>query len=119
MFRALPLALAFVATLNAAPRLKDRTPAPDPEAARIEALKRKYDDLRRTAQPETRMYLAQCEQSALIFACRLDNLKAKQSEIVPSVEGELQKWIAVTPFAQDLYDIAVYDRSHRKPGPSK
>jgi len=96
----------------AAPRLKDRKPAPDPEEARIAALKAKYADLRARRDPAEGPKLDLAQVRLQIILLLLDDLgrqpaapRARQQR-----ERELEAEVQNDPILKDLYDIAMYDR---------
>jgi methionine synthase II (cobalamin-independent) len=96
---------------EAAPRLKDRKPAPDPEDARIAALKAKYDKIRSSGDPSEKTQLHVVEMHFHGTLAALDRLDAQPGAIDHQqnrraiVDGIRQR-----PTLRDLYDIAMYDR---------
>jgi len=96
----------------AAPRLKDRKPTPDPEEARIAALKAKYADLRARRDPVEGPKLDLARVRLQIILLLLDDLD-RQPAAQPTRqqrERELEAEARADPILKDLYDIAMYDR---------
>src|SRR3712207_3019723 len=108
MFRVL-LAVALLAVpALAAPRLKDRKPALDPEGARIAALKAKYDQIRKSGDKDEQAILALQERQVETLLQLLDRVKdAPDAQLkTRAIEDRMLQ----RPVMRDLYDIAVYDR---------
>jgi hypothetical protein len=96
----------------AAPRLKDRKPIPDPEEARIAALKAKYAAVRASGDPVEGPKLDLAKVRLQIIQLLLEDLARHQ--VAPAARQErvreLEAEIRADPILKDLYDIAVYDR---------
>lgn len=104
---------------SAAPRLKDRTPAPDPEEARISALRAKYADLRARGQPGDGPKLDLAKAKLQIFLLAFDHVDRQPANqpLRQEVERELAAELRADQILKDLYDIARYDR--KKAGDAK
>jgi hypothetical protein len=109
--RASLLLVLLTLPAEAAPRLNDRKPAPDPEDARIAALKAKYDKIRSSGDPAEKVQLSVVEMCLRQTLADLDRLDAQ-----PGAVDQQQKRRAIVdgirqrPTLRDLYDIAMYDR---------
>jgi hypothetical protein len=116
--RAFLLVVLLTLPVAAAPRLKDRKPAPDPEEARIAALKARYAEVRASGQKGENQKLDLAHVKLQIHWLVLDDL-ARQP-ITPEArrqrECELEREIRSDPMLGDLYDIAVYDRKKAADG---
>ena len=112
MRRAFLLVVFLAVPAGAAPQLKDRKPAADPEAARIAALKARYAAVRASGQRAENQKLDLAHLKLQVHWLLLDDLARQQ--ITPEArrqrECELEREIRADSMVQDLYDIAVYDR---------
>ena len=109
----LVLVLAVVALpADAAPQLRPRTSAT--EEARIEALRAKYDQVRKSgpAQLADQVELKRAEARLPIILRELDDIdRLPHSSSVPHERKQMRlRQIRANPILADLYDIAVYDR---------
>jgi hypothetical protein len=108
MFRVLLVLALLVVPVHAAPRLKDRKPALDPEGARIAALEAKYDHIRKSGDKDEQAILRNQEQQVQTLLQLLDRMKDApdaQLKVQVTVDRILQR-----PVMKDLYEIAVYER---------
>ena len=105
------LLAAFALSADAAPQLKPERPAPGTEAARIEALRAKYDAVRKAATPAELLELAVDEAAARRLAEDLAHMTKGDREM----ERAIVKNIGIEkPRVRDLYEIAAYDRDRKK-----
>jgi hypothetical protein len=111
MFRVLLVFALLAVPALAAPRLKDRKPAPDPEAARIAALKAKYDEIRKSGTREEQVLLDIRERNVQMVIQQLDRLEGPPGVGDPHARKQaLEDRIRQRPDMSDLYEIALYDR---------
>jgi hypothetical protein len=110
--RTILLVVLLTVPAGAAPRLKDRTPAPDAEEARIAALKAKYAAVAASGQPDEKQKLDLAKVKLQIIQLVFDDLARQPatSEARQERERELDKEIRADPILAELYDIAMYDR---------
>jgi hypothetical protein len=111
MFRVLLVVALLAVPAHGAPRLKDRKPVPDPEAARIAALRARYDQIQQSGTREERMNLARAKVRVLVAMGVLDDLARapglpNRDELRRAMEQEL----TADSIVQDLFDIATHDR---------
>jgi hypothetical protein len=112
MRRALLLLVLLTIPVDAAPQLKDRKPAPDPEEARIAALRTKYAAVRMSGQPADNRDLDLSSVKLQVILLTLDDLDRQQitAEARKARELELEREARSEPVLGDLYDIAMYDQ---------
>ena len=115
MFRTVLLLVTMAGAVRAAPQLKPLKPAHDPEGSRIAALQAKYDQLRRTADPDEQDRLANSAAlvGKLALILELTRVAGTPSEVV-GVEGTLNRYLDEDPARRDLYDIFMYERARKK-----
>jgi hypothetical protein len=117
MARTVLLLVVLAAPLPAAPRLKDRKPAPDPEEARIAALKAQYDEIRKSGNPTEQVRLAVAEAKVRIILHYIDGLgEGPASPRVQEQEAAIEREAGAHPAIKDLYDIAKFDRKKAAAG---
>jgi hypothetical protein len=115
----MPRAVLLLALLSlpalAAPQLKPKPPPPDLEDVRIQALKAKYEDLLRTADPALRNQIAVSRQFVKQMAEYVEEWKARgdQSGIASAVRA-LHEVLGDDTVRWDFYDVYVYDRDRKK-----
>jgi hypothetical protein len=106
----LVLALLSVPAL-AAPRLKDRKPALDPEGARIAALKAKFEQIRKSGTRDEQAILDFQTGSVELMIRHLDEQEHRPHLGGPQVRRQaLEDRLREQPVMKDLYDITMYDR---------
>ena len=108
MLRVLLVFALLAVPAQAAPRLKDRKPALDPEGVRIAALKARFDQIRKSGDQDEQAILANQEKQVQTLLQLLDRIKdAPDARLkVRAIEDRMLQ----RPVIKDLYDIAVYDR---------
>ena len=112
MTRGLLLVAAFVLPADAAPQLKPPKPVPrTEEGARIEALRVKYDQIRKSGDPDQRRQLAVDEAGARNLIKFLEDVSKGDRELEQKIVNNVG---IASPQVKDLYDIAVYDRDRKK-----
>jgi hypothetical protein len=113
MSRVLLVLVLLTVPAQAAPRLKDRKPIPDPEGARIAALKARYDEIRKSGTPEKKYVVANYSDQFRVVVSHLDALSRQERwNDHLALESRLNELMCRTPRLRDLYEIAVYD--HKK-----
>jgi hypothetical protein len=111
MPRALLLLVLLPLPVPAAPRLKDRKPAPQGEAARVEGLRAKYDRVRENGTPQEREELAGEERLVGALIQLLDKVALEPpSQRRAHKEESVRARIESYGLRKDLYDIAMCDR---------
>ena len=110
------LLLGFLALPGwAAPQLKPPKPAPDPDEARIEALRQKYQELLRTPAPAEQAPLARDRALVRHLAVIVEQAKATGlGNEAAEAEATLRRVLGEDPVRRDLYDIYVHDRARKK-----
>ena len=97
---------------DAAPQLKARKPIPrTEEEARIEALREKYDRIRKAGDPDQRGQLARDEAGVRNLIKFLEDVSKGDRELEKKIVNNVG---IASPQVKDLYDIAVYDRDRKK-----
>ena len=111
MWRVILVVAVLAVQLQAAPRLKDKKPAPGSEEARVEELRAKYDRLRTFGTDAERLEIAGEEGCVRAFIQLLDKIAAE-----PPSQQQVQKTKSIMnriesyALRKDLYDIAMLDR---------
>jgi hypothetical protein len=109
MRRVLLLLTLLPLPIHAAPRLKDKKPAPLSEAARIEQLRAKYERIRMSGTQDEKEKLAIEERIVRENMQILDKL-ARDPERRYLIERSVQRQREASNHLKDLYDIAMHDR---------
>lgn len=120
MNRALLVLAVLALPVDAAPQLRLKSPAPGNEEARIEALRAKYDQIRKAgpAQLAEQVEFSQAEAKLRVILPELDNIdRLPHTSSVPHEWMQMRhRQIRANPTLSDLYDIAVYDRKKAAAG---
>jgi hypothetical protein len=108
---ALLLLSVLVSNAGSAPRLKDKKPTVSPEIARVEALRAKYDAIRRSGDADEKMQL-RSEELALALSERELELLAQLPMSAERIAAEqrIRHRIQSDVRLQELFDIKEHDR---------
>ncbi|HKB01829.1 MAG TPA: hypothetical protein VKD90_06395 [Gemmataceae bacterium] len=110
MPRALLLLALLALPAQAAPQLKPKPAAPEPEDGRIQALKDKYENLLHTASLAERNAIAFSRQFVKQMIEYVEGAKSRgDPELIAASETALLDVLGKDPVRWDFYDIHTYD----------